>query len=65
MTARETELAAIIKQQRSALEDAPHTSIFQNAIYDAWYRGQRRKALESSDPDRWVRHDQRKVGVGR
>lgn len=63
-SARERELEHHIRVLRSALEDAPHSSIIGNDGYGAWYRGLRGPALDSTDPNRWVKHGKRKAYRG-
>lgn len=53
---REIELINHIRRLRSALEEAPHSSVPNNPSYDAWYREVRGPALDSTDPRRWVAH---------
>jgi hypothetical protein len=55
--AREIELTRHITVLRSALEDAPHSTVLDDSssavAYTDWYQRVRGPALESTDPDRW------------
>jgi len=61
-TERNQELTHLLMKAYQALSDAPHTSAVdkESSTYEAWYRTTRRQALESCDPERWRKHDERR-----